>query len=55
MTPAILHRTSCRRWRFHTSIVLQWETGRRGINQNNSITNTAFTPFWCNFYYIDYL
>lgn len=37
--------------RFETSAVLQWETGRRPINQNNTISNTAFTPFWGVLYY----
>lgn len=40
--------------RFQSSAVLQWETGRRPIDQNNTVSNTAFTPFWLVLYYKNY-
>ena len=42
-------------WRFNTSAIMQWETGPRGIDINNTVNNTGFTPFWCVFYYRDYI
>jgi hypothetical protein len=40
--------------RFQTGAILQWETGWRPTDVNNTISNTAFTPFWGVFYYLDY-